>query len=51
LRITYHVDEWKKSCTPLKVDAITEGFFLVRTLQQTRARRKEQAETGRRGRQ
>src|SRR5207249_4403481 len=36
---TCHVPEVKKSWMPLKVLAITEGFFLLGTRQETRARR------------
>src|SRR6185312_4850183 len=35
----YHAEEWKKSWTPPKVDAITAGFFLLHSPRQTRARR------------
>src|SRR5436305_3469691 len=55
-RITYHVDEWKKSWTLPKadavnaLDAITGGSFLIRTPQQTPARRTPRVRRGRRGR-
>src|SRR5712691_11567602 len=39
LRITCHVPEAKKSWIPLKVLAITEGFFLLRSRRETRVRR------------
>src|SRR6266481_223630 len=37
--MTCHVPEWMKSWMPLKVLAITEGFFLLRSRRETRVRR------------